>query len=306
MSAQRRRSRRTCDTSTTTRRSSASASTRTRGTASARATRSRRGCCRTSTLARGHARCWTSAAGPARIIARARAAPACVSPAWTDRRDGARGAGAGGAGGYAVGAAIGDAQRAAVSRRLLRSRDGESHAVPRARSARGAARAASRAAAGRPRGDGDERRRQLRARSTRCTAPHARRLGYAASPHDALRFTLDDLPLVRSAFPSAEVFVREDAFVFPEAAPALRFYASYAIDSIEDRPAGREPSRAAAARDGGGDRGDRRARWRVPGVEDGRVLRRGRVNAARAARGGAARPSRQQRSPRAAAAPARR
>jgi ubiquinone/menaquinone biosynthesis C-methylase UbiE len=65
----------------------------------------------------------------------------------------------------------------------------------------------------------------------------ATRLGYTASAHDALRFTLDDLPLVRSVFPSAELSVRTDAFMFPDAAPALRFYATYAIDSIEGRPA---------------------------------------------------------------------
>ncbi len=65
----------------------------------------------------------------------------------------------------------------------------------------------------------------------------APRLGSAASPPDALRFTLDDLPLVQSEFPSAELFVRNDAFVFSDAAPALRFYATYAIDAIEDRPA---------------------------------------------------------------------
>jgi SAM-dependent methyltransferase len=62
-------------------------------------------------------------------------------------------------------------------------------------------------------------------------------LGYSTSPHDAARVTLDDLPLVRSAFPSAAVFVREDTFVFPESAPALRYYASGPIDWIEDRPA---------------------------------------------------------------------
>ncbi len=64
----------------------------------------------------------------------------------------------------------------------------------------------------------------------------AERLGYTVSPSDSLRFTLDDLPLVRSVFPSAERFVRDDAFVFQDAAPALRFYATYAIDAIEDRP----------------------------------------------------------------------
>jgi ubiquinone/menaquinone biosynthesis C-methylase UbiE len=66
---------------------------------------------------------------------------------------------------------------------------------------------------------------------------NALRLGYATTIHDALRFTLDDLPLVQTAFPSVEVFAREDAFVFPAADPALRFYATYAIDAIEDRPA---------------------------------------------------------------------
>ncbi len=65
----------------------------------------------------------------------------------------------------------------------------------------------------------------------------AARLGYVTSPHDALRFTLDDLALVRTAFPTADVFTRADAFVFPESAPALRFYATYAIDAIADRPA---------------------------------------------------------------------
>ena len=60
---------------------------------------------------------------------------------------------------------------------------------------------------------------------------------YVASPHDALRFTLDDLSLVRSVFPTAQLFVRDDAFIFGEPDPALRFYATYAIDSIHDRPA---------------------------------------------------------------------
>jgi ubiquinone/menaquinone biosynthesis C-methylase UbiE len=64
----------------------------------------------------------------------------------------------------------------------------------------------------------------------------AMRLGYAASPHDASRFTLDDLPLVRSVFQSADAFARGDALLFPDAPSALRYYATYAIDAIEDRP----------------------------------------------------------------------
>lgn len=62
------------------------------------------------------------------------------------------------------------------------------------------------------------------------------RLGFAVAPDEALRFALHDLPLVRGVFPSAELFVREDAFVFTDPDPALRYYASGSIDSIEDRP----------------------------------------------------------------------
>ena len=40
----------------------------------------------------------------------------------------------------------------------------------------------------------------------------------------------------RTAFPTAQVFVRDDAFVFHEPGPAVRFYASGAVDSIQDRP----------------------------------------------------------------------
>ena len=63
------------------------------------------------------------------------------------------------------------------------------------------------------------------------------RAGYADNPHYALRFTLDHLPLVRTAFPTAELFVRDDALAFGDAEPALRFYGTFAIDAIEDRPA---------------------------------------------------------------------
>jgi ubiquinone/menaquinone biosynthesis C-methylase UbiE len=64
----------------------------------------------------------------------------------------------------------------------------------------------------------------------------ARSLGFTSTLSDALRFTLDDLPLVRSVFPNARVREREDAFVFPDAASAVRYYASSMIDAIEDRP----------------------------------------------------------------------
>ncbi|HYM15132.1 MAG TPA: class I SAM-dependent methyltransferase [Dehalococcoidia bacterium] len=63
----------------------------------------------------------------------------------------------------------------------------------------------------------------------------ARDVGFEAA--DAERFTLDDVALVRAVFPGARVFERRDALVFREAAPALRFYASYRIDGIERRPA---------------------------------------------------------------------
>lgn len=64
----------------------------------------------------------------------------------------------------------------------------------------------------------------------------AREHGFAPTVSDSSRFTLDDLPLVRAAFPSARVYERRDALVFPDTAPALRFYASYRIDGIEPRP----------------------------------------------------------------------
>lgn len=65
----------------------------------------------------------------------------------------------------------------------------------------------------------------------------ARSLGYVPAVSDALRFTLDDLELVATAFPVARVLARPDAFLFPDAASAVRYYASYQIDAIEDRPA---------------------------------------------------------------------
>lgn len=63
----------------------------------------------------------------------------------------------------------------------------------------------------------------------------ARQLGYDVPPAIGARFTLDELPLVRSVFPAVTVHVRDDAFVFPDADAALRYYASGPIDAI-DRP----------------------------------------------------------------------
>lgn len=66
----------------------------------------------------------------------------------------------------------------------------------------------------------------------------AERLGYAAAPLGVGdRFSLDDLPLIRAVFLDAERHVREDAFVFPDAEAALRYYATGPIDAIADPPA---------------------------------------------------------------------
>ncbi|MFN8633310.1 MAG: methyltransferase domain-containing protein [Chloroflexota bacterium] len=50
------------------------------------------------------------------------------------------------------------------------------------------------------------------------------------------RFSLDHLPLVRSVFPNAQLLRLPNAFLFPTVEPALRYYASGFVDSIEDRP----------------------------------------------------------------------
>ena len=50
------------------------------------------------------------------------------------------------------------------------------------------------------------------------------------------RLNLDHLDLVLEVFSNVERFVREDAFLFPTADASLRYYASGAIDAIEDRP----------------------------------------------------------------------
>ena len=61
----------------------------------------------------------------------------------------------------------------------------------------------------------------------------ARELGYTPLPFGGPSFSLDHLPEVRAVFPTAVRHVRESALVFPEAEPALRFYATNRVDMIE-------------------------------------------------------------------------
>jgi 2-polyprenyl-3-methyl-5-hydroxy-6-metoxy-1,4-benzoquinol methylase len=49
------------------------------------------------------------------------------------------------------------------------------------------------------------------------------------------RFTLDELPLVQSVFPSARREVWPNAFIFPDAEVVLRYYFSGRIDAVEER-----------------------------------------------------------------------
>jgi SAM-dependent methyltransferase len=51
------------------------------------------------------------------------------------------------------------------------------------------------------------------------------------------RFSLDELPLVRSVFPNAELHVQPNAFLFPTVESALRYYASGWVDAIDERDA---------------------------------------------------------------------
>jgi SAM-dependent methyltransferase len=63
----------------------------------------------------------------------------------------------------------------------------------------------------------------------------ARDCGFRATQIASARFTLDDLPFVQSVFPTATVLRIENALAFPDAEPALRYYASYQVDEIEER-----------------------------------------------------------------------
>lgn len=64
----------------------------------------------------------------------------------------------------------------------------------------------------------------------------AMRLGYQAVDRVTARFNLGHLALVQEAFPNAQAFVREDAFVFPTTEAALAYYASGIVDALDDAP----------------------------------------------------------------------
>ena len=64
----------------------------------------------------------------------------------------------------------------------------------------------------------------------------ARKLGFEPTGSILARFSLDDPELVRQVSPSVRVFEFEDAFRFPLAAPALRYYATGMVDHIETPP----------------------------------------------------------------------
>lgn len=64
-------------------------------------------------------------------------------------------------------------------------------------------------------------------------ADAARALGHAPSPPPDVRFSLADLPLVRAVFPAAQRHVLPNAFRFPSAGAALRYYASGFVDDAE-------------------------------------------------------------------------
>ena len=74
------------------------------------------------------------------------------------------------------------------------------------------------------------------ARLNELHARAARDLGYSAVENSVTgRFSLDDLPLVRSVFPTAECHALPNAFLFPTVDAALRYYASGRVDSIAER-----------------------------------------------------------------------
>ncbi len=66
----------------------------------------------------------------------------------------------------------------------------------------------------------------------------ARQLGLGATDRIDARFSMDELPLVRSVFPDAQRHVREDAFIFPTSDAVMRYYATGFADAVTPRPAG--------------------------------------------------------------------
>lgn len=58
-------------------------------------------------------------------------------------------------------------------------------------------------------------------------------LGYTPLPFGGSAFNLGHLAEVRAVFPTVECHTQESALVFPEAEPALRFYATNRIDMVE-------------------------------------------------------------------------
>jgi hypothetical protein len=64
----------------------------------------------------------------------------------------------------------------------------------------------------------------------------AERLGYRPSGRVIDRFNMNHLDAVRAIFPTAQRYIRDDAFLFPTTDATLRYYASGMIDAVENRP----------------------------------------------------------------------
>jgi ubiquinone/menaquinone biosynthesis C-methylase UbiE len=62
------------------------------------------------------------------------------------------------------------------------------------------------------------------------------RLGYRPTGRVIDRFNMEHVDLVRSVFPTAQRYIRDDAFLFPSTDVTLRYYASGMVDAIENRP----------------------------------------------------------------------
>jgi hypothetical protein len=64
-------------------------------------------------------------------------------------------------------------------------------------------------------------------------------VGYEPSSGDGLRFTLDDLPLVERFFANVERYVLDNALVFRDPEPLLRFtHPARSIVSLSGRQTG--------------------------------------------------------------------